>query len=160
MLRALNGSLPVEPVRGQMLLFKGEPGTISRIVLTQGKYVIPRRDGRVLVGSTVEHVGFNKATTSSARDELHEVAVKTFPCIASMNLEHHWSGLRPGSADELPFIGAYPEIDGLFINTGHYRNGVVMGLASTELLANLVLNESPVVDPAPYAPERIVLMSA
>jgi glycine oxidase len=160
LLSAFNGALPVEPVRGQMLLFRGAPGTIRRIVLSQGKYVIPRRDGRVLVGSTVEHVGFDKTTTESVREELSEVAGTILPCFRDMELEHHWSGLRPGSADELPFIGDYPDIDGLYVNAGHYRNGVVMGLASAELLANLVLDEPPVVDPAPYSPERINLMPA
>jgi glycine oxidase len=160
LLRTLNGMMPVEPVRGQMLLFRGAPGTIRRIVLSQGKYVIPRRDGRVLVGSTVEYVGFDKSTTDAVREELYEAAGAILPCIKEMELEHHWSGLRPGSADELPFIGSYPAIEGLFINAGHYRNGVVMGLASAELLANLLLDEPPVVDPTPYSSERIELITA
>lgn len=143
--------LPVKPIRGQMILFKAEPGIVSRIVLSQDRYVIPRRDGRVLVGSTLEDVGFEKQTTEQAKDELCAEAIRLIPDLEQYPVEHHWAGLRPATPEGIPYICNHPKISGLFINTGHYRNGVVLGPASCQLLRSLVLGESPEIDPAPYA---------
>lgn len=144
--------LAVEPVRGQMLLFKAEPGAIGRIVLSGERYVIPRRDGRVLVGSTMERVGFVKETTADAFEELRDAACRLIPRLADYPIERHWAGLRPGSPRGIPFIGGHPTISGLFVNAGHFRNGVVMGLASAHLLGDMVLGREPIVDPRPYLP--------
>ncbi|MEJ2142636.1 MAG: glycine oxidase ThiO [Gammaproteobacteria bacterium] len=143
--------LPVKPIRGQMILFKAEPGLVSHIVLSQDRYVIPRQDGRILVGSTLEDVGFEKLTTEQARDELYTEALRLVPDLENYPVEHHWAGLRPASPDGIPFISDHPSISGLFINTGHYRNGVVLGPASCRLLRNLVMGETAIVDPHPYA---------
>lgn len=142
--------LAVRPVRGQMLLFRGPPGKISRIVLSQDRYVIPRRDGHVLVGSTLEYVGFDKTTTAAAKEELLQAAVRIIPALGEYELERHWAGLRPGSEQGIPYICTHPEIAGLYINTGHFRNGVVLGLASVRLLADLILGREPILDPSPY----------
>jgi len=141
----------IHPVRGQMLLFKAAPGTISRIVLEANRYVIPRRDGRTLFGSTIEEVGFDKKTTDAARDELYEIATRRFPILNDYPVEAHWAGLRPSSPAGVPYIGRHPGIDHLFVNAGHFRNGIVLGLASARLAADLVLGRDPIVDPAPYA---------
>jgi glycine oxidase len=152
--RGLLGAWPhppeIHPKRGQMLLFRAEPGTISRIVLEGSRYVIPRRDGRTLFGSTIEDAGFAKQTTDAARDELYAIATERFPVLKDCPIETHWAGLRPSSPAGVPFIGRHPEIDGLFVNAGHFRNGIVLGPASARLAADLVLERSPVVDPAPY----------
>ncbi len=148
--------LPIEPVRGQMLLFRAEPGVVRHIVLHQDRYLIPRRDGRVLIGSTLERTGFVKATTEDAREELVAIALRMVPALANFPVEHHWSGLRPGSPDGIPVIGQHPEIKGLFINAGHFRNGVVLGLASARLLADQVLARPSEIDHFPYSPEKIV----
>jgi glycine oxidase len=140
----------VAPVRGQMLLFRTPPQTVRRIVLAGARYVIPRRDGRVLVGSTVEHVGFDKSTTEEAKQELREAAFGLIPALQEAPLEQHWAGLRPGSPNGVPYIGPHPELAGLYVNAGHYRNGVVMGLASARLLGDLVLGRPPVLDPDAY----------
>jgi glycine oxidase len=133
-----------------MVLFKSSPEVLKHIVLDQGRYLIPRRDGRILMGSTVERVGFDKRTTKAAREELVAAAIARVPALKYAELERHWAGLRPGSPDGIPYIGPHPEVGGLFVNTGHYRNGVVMGLASAQLAANLMLDQPPVVDPEPY----------
>lgn len=146
--------LPIEPVLGQMLLFRAEPGMLQRIILQEGRYVIPRRDGRVLVGSTLEHVGFDKHTTEAALDDLRAAAWRLVPALHHCDIERHWAGLRPGSPEGVPFIGEHPEISGLFLNAGHFRNGVVVGLASARLLADLLLAREPILDPAPYALRR------
>lgn len=155
LLRPLGVTLSVAPVRGQMVLLRGEPGMITRIVLADGHYLVPRRDGRILVGSTLEHVGFDRSTTVQARHELLQFAHRLAPALAHCPIEHHWAGLRPGSPEGIPFIGAVPGINGLFVNAGHYRNGVVTAPASARLLADLALGRPPAVEPASYAVKSI-----
>ena len=154
LLRATGLDLPVEPVRGQMILFRGAPGQVRRIVLDQGRYVIPRRDGRILVGSTLEYVGFDKSTTDTALAELRTAALRLVPALADCELEHHWAGLRPGSPNGIPCIARHPGLTNLYINAGHYRNGVVLGPASARLLADLLLDRPPILDPAAFSPEK------
>lgn len=156
LLRGTGLDLPVVPVRGQMILFRGHPGQVRRIVLDAGRYVIPRRDGRILVGSTLEHVGFDKMTTEAARAELRAEAVRLIPALADCALEHHWAGLRPGSPTGVPCIARHPALDNLYINAGHYRNGVVLGPASARLLADILLRRMPDLDPQDYLPEKII----
>lgn len=153
LLEATGIDLPIQPVRGQMILFKGTPGLVSRITLYKGHYTIPRRDGHILFGSTLEYTGFDKQTTSAARKELTQAAFELLPRLADLPIERHWAGLRPGSPEGTPVIGAHPDIDNLYINAGHFRNGVVLGPASGRLLADLLLQRQPAVDPAPYRPE-------
>lgn len=145
-----NMAISVEPVKGQMILFKTEPDKIKRITLSQDRYVIPRRDGRVLVGSTLEHTGFDKSTTTVAREELMQEAVRIIPCLKDAEVEHHWAGLRPGSTNGIPYICSVHDVEGLYLNAGHYRNGVVLGPASARLAADLILNRQPTFDIAPY----------
>jgi glycine oxidase len=141
----------IAPILGQMILFRSKSDYISRIVLHNNRYVIPRRDGRVLVGSTLEHRGFDKTTTQSARKELKTFALKHFPQLANAEIEHHWAGLRPSSPQGIPYIGSTPNIEGLFVNAGHYRNGVVLGPASARLMSDMVLGKSPILPIEPYA---------
>ena len=152
--RPLGSSLAIRPVRGQMLVFRAEPGLVRPILLFGDRYLIPRRDGRVLLGSTMEEVGFDKSTTEAARETLVAAATRILPALAHCPVEHHWAGLRPGSPTGVPAIGPVPGWRGLFINAGHFRNGVVLGPASARLLADLVLGRPPIVDPEPYVPER------
>lgn len=140
----------IAPVRGQMIVFRAEPGWLTRIVMREALYLIPRRDGRILAGSTLEFVGFDKSTTDAARQTLHAAALAIAPGLADVPVEHHWAGLRPGAPAGIPYIGEHPDIGGLFVNAGHYRNGLVTGPASAQLLTNLVLGETPILDPAPY----------
>ncbi len=150
LLATMGLDLPVRPVRGQMILYRGEPGVVSRIVLSQDRYVIARRDGRVLVGSTLEHSGFDCSTTESARKALAAEALRLIPALANFDIEHHWAGLRPGSPEGIPYIGAHPQIAGLYINSGHFRNGVVLGPASARLLADILLEREPILAPQAY----------
>lgn len=143
----------IEPVRGQMILFLSRPGQINHITLYRDRYVIPRRDGHVLIGSTLEHTGFVKATTAEAKEALYRSAVELFPILKRTPIEDHWSGLRPGSPSGIPYIGAYPGIEGIYFNAGHFRNGVVTGPASARLVADLILGRAPITDPAPYGLE-------
>lgn len=141
----------VEPVRGQIILFRARPGLVRRIILFRGDYLIPRSDGRVLMGSTLEDAGFDKATTSQAQEELRAKALEWMPALAEYSVEHHWAGLRPGSPAGIPYIGEHPNIRGLYFNTGHFRCGVVLAPASARLAADLMLGRTPELPAAPYA---------
>jgi glycine oxidase len=103
-----------------------------------------------VVGSTLEDVDFDKSTTVEARTTLQDFATGLFPALLSVPIEHQWAGLRPGSPDGIPYICAVPGIDGLYLNTGHYRNGLVLGYASARLLADQILDCDPIVAPAAY----------
>lgn len=141
----------IHPVRGQMLLFRGAPGAIQRMVLEQSRYAIPRRDGRVLFGSTLEEVGYDKSTTATAREELKSLATQRFPVLKSFPIERHWAGLRPSSPAGVPYIAQHTGIENLFINAGHYRNGIVLGPASARLISDLILGRPPIVPSDPYS---------
>jgi len=155
LLGELGQGVEISPVRGQMLMYRGSPGLVQHIVLTGGHYVIPRRDGRILAGSTLEtSTGFNKDTTEMGREELTAFAQALFPCLAKLPIERHWSGLRPGSPDGIPYICMVPGYKGLYINSGHYRNGVILGPASARLMADIMLEREPILDDRPYQIER------
>ncbi|WP_455201559.1 glycine oxidase ThiO [Kaarinaea lacus] len=143
-------TLHVEPVRGQMILFKATPDILNTMIMEKAHYLIPRRDGRIIAGSTLEYVGFNKNTTEEAKQQLMKKATDLIPRLSSYPVEHHWSGLRPGNPQQVPFICQHPEISGLFINTGHFRNGVVTAPASAKLCTDQILNKTPILNPKPY----------
>jgi glycine oxidase len=150
-LAALAIRIEVVPVRGQMLLYRTAPGYIRHILLDGDHYLIPRNDGRVLVGSTVEYAGFDKQTTADARRELQRAAESMAGGLARCEIERQWSGLRPGSATEIPYIGPVPGMENLYLNTGHFRNGLLLAPASARLLADLMLARKSEFDPRPYA---------
>ena len=131
---ALN--IDIRPIRGQILLFKFDVQPFSQILLKENLYFIPRNDGHVLVGSTLEDVGFDKSTTTEARDDLMTRVCEVFPEWSGLQPVRHWAGFRPGSPDNIPTIGRHPKVDNLYINSGHFRYGVTMSLASAELLHN------------------------
>ncbi len=151
LLEALPTPPEIRPVRGQMLLFRGRPDTIHHMMLEDNRYVIPRKDGRILFGSSIEDVGFDKQESDTVREELHRIAASRFPVLADFPIEAHWAGLRPGSPDGIPFIGPHPSVENLWVNAGHFRNGIVLGPASARLTAELVAGRTPFIDPAPYA---------
>jgi len=140
----------IQPVRGQMILFYAKPGQVNQVVLYRDRYIIPRKDGRVLIGSTLEHSGFDKATTAEAKEALYRTAVEMFPLLKRTPIENHWAGLRPGSPNGVPYIGSHPKVAGLYFSAGHFRNGVVTAPASARLAADLMLGREPILDPKPY----------
>lgn len=159
LLKTLGLELPVEPVKGQMILYKCAADFLPSMVLAKGRYAIPRRDGHILIGSTLEHEGFDKTPTDVALASLKASAVELIPALADADVVGHWAGLRPGSPEGIPYIGSLSGFDGLWLNCGHYRNGLVLAPASCQLLADLLLGREPVIDAAPYAPDGRVLSS-
>jgi glycine oxidase len=143
-------ALPVEPVKGQMLLYAAGSVAPPVMLLREHAYLIPRRDGRVLAGSSVEHAGFDKTPDVHMRRQLHERAIALFPALATGVIEAHWAGLRPGSPQGIPFICEHPDIAGVYLNTGHFRHGLLTAPASAQLLVDLMLGRTPEIDPAGY----------
>ncbi len=152
LLATLGLELPVKPMKGQMILFKCAEDFLPSMVLAKRRYAIPRRDGHILVGSTLEDVGFDKTPTEDALESLRATAIDLLPSLADAEVAKHWAGLRPASPEGLPFIGAVPGYEGLWLNCGHFRNGLVLAPASCQLLTDLMVGRAPCIDPAPYAP--------
>lgn len=147
---ATESSVNVLPVKGQMIMYKGEPNLVKRIVLSEGHYIIPRKDGRILAGSTLEKIGFDKTISETAFDELHQAAVELVPLLKDLPVERQWAGLRPGTEKGIPYICQHDEVEGLYIHAGHFRNGIVLGAASAELMVDIVLDRQPWCDVHPY----------
>lgn len=143
-------AVQVAPVRGQMVQYACEPGEFPCMMMRDGHYIIPRRDGLVLCGSTLEHVGFQNVVTDAAREQLDRTAANISRIFKKKTLVAHWSGLRPGSPNGIPFIGPVPGQDGLWVNAGQYRNGLVLAPASARLLKQLLLGEATITAPEPY----------
>ncbi|RFC37248.1 MAG: glycine oxidase [Candidatus Nitrotoga sp. SPKER] len=142
--------LDIKPMRGQMLLFKFDVSPLRHIVLQDNLYLIPRRDGHLLIGSTLEDVGFDQHTTREARDMLWQRAQKLLPSLRDMSLMQHWAGLRPASPHNIPTIGRHPQLDNLYLNSGHFRYGVTMAPASAEILLNEITGAKQPFDVTPY----------
>ncbi|MHB8455656.1 MAG: glycine oxidase ThiO [Acidiferrobacterales bacterium] len=151
LLRTTGIDLPLRPVKGQMLALIGSTIPFRHLLLRESCYLIPRRDGRILVGSTQEETGFDRTTNATAREMLFSKAVELVPELGNWKIEHHWAGLRPGSPEGIPYIGQHPEIQGLFVNTGHFRNGIVLAPASAKLVVDLMLGRSSSLDPRQYS---------
>lgn len=142
--------LDIKPIRGQMLLFKFATPPLPHIVLQHDLYLIPRRDGHLLVGSTREDAGFDKSTTDAARTMLLQRASALLPVLRDMPVVKHWAGLRPASPGNIPTIGRHPHLHNLYINSGHFRYGVTMAPASAEVLLNEINGKPQPFDVSPY----------
>ena len=131
-------NLNIKPMRGQILLYENVSEKLENIIYSNGFYLVPRRDGLLLAGSTLEDVGFDKNTTEVVKQELQTKAESILPSLKHALIRKHWSGLRPGTPDNLPTIAAHPTIKNLYLNTGHFRYGLTMAPASAERVAALI----------------------
>jgi glycine oxidase len=141
----------ISPVRGQIVLFKAAPGLLPGVLYRRGHYLVPRADGHILAGSTLEEVGFDKATTNQARIELLDFAYSLVPALRRAKIVTQWAGLRPGSPGNVPTMDRHPELENLYVNSGHFRYGVTMAPAAGEVLLHRMLGTTATVDAAPYA---------
>ncbi len=132
--------IDVEPVRGQMLCFKVNPQLARHVIYSSRGYLIPRHDGRLLAGSTTEHVGFDKRVTAQAIAAIKDMAVEICPSVQSLPLMDTWAGFRPKVKDGLPVLGRSDEIDGLVYATGHYRNGILLAPITGELISETIVS--------------------
>jgi glycine oxidase len=150
-LAGLPRALPVEPVHGQLLSLEAVPPIFRHVVDSPRCYLVPRADGRVIVGATVERTGFRKAVTPAGVMRLLRGALEVAPVLADAPLLATWSGLRPGTPDGLPILGADPDVPNLLYATGHYRNGILLAPLTGELIADLLLGREPTLDLQPFS---------
>lgn len=143
----------VRPARGQMVQFQTRLPLFSRVLFSDKGYVIPRADGRVIAGSTLEFAGFEKSVTAEGLHRILSLSMELCPALASAPVQETWAGLRPYTDDHLPILGA-GALPGLFLATGHFRNGILLAPLTARLMAQVVLGERPPVDLAPFRFDR------
>jgi glycine oxidase len=150
----LGFAVPVFPARGQILSVYAVPPPIQAIVFGADAYVFPRVDGTLVVGATVEEVGYDKSLTASGLAWLLGVLPVLCPGLANATFDRAWTGLRPASPDDLPIVGRAPGWDNVILATGHYRNGIMLAPITADLVAPLLLRgeEDPLL--APLSPAR------
>ncbi|MBN9521293.1 FAD-dependent oxidoreductase [bacterium] len=146
LLKPLGQQPGVHPVRGQIVLFHRPAPRLQRVLMAGKRYFVPRDDGRVLVGSTEEpEAGFEKCPTAAGVNELLRFTTTLIPGWAGAEVEKTWAGLRPGSADGLPYIGSVPGWDGVLVATGHFRAGVQLSVGTARILTELLTGRPPAV---------------
>ena len=152
---ALGWTLNVKPMLGQILLYRTMPGLLKHIVIEDKQYIVPRRDGRVLVGSTEEpEAGFEKRTTEPGLARLKEFAERLQPDLIGQEIEGSWAGLRPASSDGLPTIGPLPSHPNIIVATGHFRAGVQQSIGTAMLVRFWLSGTEPPIQSEPFRPER------
>jgi glycine oxidase len=146
----------IEPVRGQILCYAtgGDEPLVRHVVYGAGGYVVPRRDGRLLAGTTTERAGFDKAVTEEGRRAIRLCAEEIAPAFADLKITDEWAGLRPRAEDDLPVLGASTEIENLFYATGHYRNGILLAPLTGALVAEMIMSGTTPAPLAPFSPAR------
>jgi glycine oxidase len=146
--------IETRPIRGQIALLRLPEQVLTRVVNVGLEYLVPRADGRLLVGSTIEDAGFEKITTPQTIQRLLEFAHALLGPLPDAAIEQSWAGLRPGSVDGLPFLGAAPACSNAFVAAGHFRAGLHQSTGTAVMLADLMTGRTPALDPTPFAPDR------
>ena len=151
--------LPTRPVKGQMVCVVPGPGKrrpgplIEHVVRTPEVYIIPRSDGRILLGATVEEAGFDKRVDPETVQRLHQAAAKVAPAIGEMRIHEVWAGLRPGTPDDLPILGT-TALPGYFAATGHYRDGIMLAPITALVMSQLLRGRKPEFDLQAFSATR------
>jgi glycine oxidase len=144
---------PIEPVRGHIVAFDLMPSLLRHVVCSPRGYLVPRADGRLLAGSTVEHAGFDKSVTAGALQAVLTIALEIAPRLAGVRIAETWAGLRPGTPDGLPVVGK-GGVEGLVHAAGLFRNGILLGPLVGEAAARLALGQDPGIDLSAFDPSR------
>jgi glycine oxidase len=143
----------IRPIRGQIVLLAAPP-LLSKTIQEGTRYLVPRSDGRILVGSTEEDVGFDNRVTADGVRELIAFALSLVPELNSADVERTWAGLRPATLDRLPYLGKLPGLDNAFVAAGHFRSGLQQSCGTAHLMGQLMRGETPDMDLAPFAVEH------
>ena len=143
----------VHPVKGQMLALAIPRGLVRRVIWYTGGYAVPRDDGRLLIGATVEDAGFDTRVTAAGVRKLLGDALTAMPALRDVAVSETWAGLRPGSSDGLPFIG-FGALEGYAVASGHYRNGILLAPATAQVLADLIEGRAPAIEASAFSPLR------
>jgi glycine oxidase len=148
---------PVRPIKGQMFALRMDANAplLNHVLWAPGAYLVPRRDGRLIVGATVEEKGFDETITAGGMLTLLEAAWRAIPAVEELPIEEIWVGHRPGSRDDAPILGRAP-LENLFYATGHHRNGILLAPVTADAMARLILDD--VIEPAikPFGLERFL----
>ena len=145
---------PTRPVKGQMLcLAMPSRDLLKHVIRTPEVYLIPRSDGRLLVGATVEEAGFDKRTVPETMQRFHRAAVKLVPRLADAKILEDWAGLRPGTPDGLPILGA-TDVPGYHVATGHFRDGILLAPITANVMADIISGDKPTHDLSAFSPQR------
>jgi glycine oxidase len=143
---------PTRPVKGQMLCVVGGP-PLTHVLRAPEAYLVPRSDGRILIGATVEEAGFDKRTDADTIQRMHRAAVALVPELERARVREDWAGLRPGTPDDLPLLGA-TSTPGYFVATGHFRDGILLAPVTAHVMVQLVTGVEPDLDLKPFSPAR------
>ena len=147
---------PTRPVKGQMLAVAAASRNLLRHVIRAPEiYLLPRSDGRILIGATVEEAGFDKRTDPDAIQRMHRAAIRLVPALSQARMLEAWAGLRPGSPDNLPILGE-SQIPGYFVATGHFRDGILLAPVTAHVMAQVITGIDPDFDLSPFSPQRFV----
>jgi len=144
---------PVRPAKGQMVSLRAAEMKIERVLWSEKVYLVPRNDGRILAGATVEYVGFDKHVTAGAVNKILSDAIELAPGLANARIEETWAGLRPDSPDHLPILGP-TDLDGLLMATGHFRSGVLLTPITARLIREWITEKRVSVDWDRLSPTR------
>lgn len=150
----LGSPIAVKPVRGQIVLLAANPRTLRRIINLGKRYIVPRADGRVLIGSTEEDAGFDRCTTAAAVQQLLEMALTLVPGLADARLERCWAGLRPGTNDGLPYLGGLPAFENAFVAAGHFRSGLQLSTGTAVAMSRMIRGIDPQINMHPFRLDR------
>jgi glycine oxidase len=148
--------IPTRPVKGQMLSVVGVARGPRHVIRASEVYLVPRSDGRVLIGATVEEAGFDKRTDASTIRRLHQAAIQLVPGLAQGRILEDWAGLRPGSPDNLPILGA-THIQGYFVAAGHFRDGILLAPITAHVMSQLITRQQLEYDISAFSPARFGL---
>jgi glycine oxidase len=147
---------PTRPVKGQMLcVVMPEKEIVRHVVRTPDVYLIPRSDGRMLIGATTEEAGFDKQTVPETIQKLRQSAIELVPKLAEARFLQAWAGLRPGTPDKLPILGA-TATPGYFVATGHFRDGILLAAVTARVMSQLITGQAPDLDLSAFSPQRFV----
>jgi glycine oxidase len=150
---------PVRPAKGQMIALRADHLDIERVLWSEKIYLVPRNDGRILAGATVEYTGFEKGLTAGGLERVLAGAIELSPGLAAARVEETWAGLRPDSPDHLPILGP-TDLDGLLIATGHFRGGILLTPITAKLVREWVTQQRVSVDWDRFSPMRFQSASA
>jgi glycine oxidase len=144
----------LHPVRGQILCFEVPPGTIGPALFSLRGYVVPRRDGRLLAGSTMEEAGYNKSVTLAGLDKIARGAAAIVPTLGAAAFREAWAGLRPATRDLLPVLGFSPSVSNVLWAAGHFRSGILLSAITGEIIADLIKGRRPAAELGAFSAAR------
>ncbi len=146
--------LAIRPIRGQIVLLALAKPAVSRIINEGSRYLVPRPDGRLLVGSTEDDVGFDRRTTAGGTSGLLEFALGLVPELAMAQVERCWAGLRPASEDGMPYLGRVPHLENAFVAAGHFRGGLQLSTGTAAVMSQLIEGRQVEIDLSPFRLDR------